>query len=159
MIQSISSQKLYKLFNFTTNTMPDCLFCKIIKGEVPSVKVYEDEHTYAFFDINPTNIGHTLVVPKEHFENIHDISEDALCQVMHTVKKIAPAIQKAVNADGLNIASNNNKAAGQIIFHAHTHIIPRFEDDGLVHWKGARNYNEGEVLEIAEKIKGLVKSN
>lgn len=132
--------------------MNDCLFCKIVAGEIPSANVYEDEHTYAFMDINPTNIGHTLVVPKKHFENIHDISEEALHQVMNTVRKLADPVKKAVGADALNIIQNNGREAGQIVFHSHTHIIPRFADDGFRHWKGSRDYEEGEMEKVAEKI-------
>ena len=132
--------------------MNDCLFCKIIAGQIPSTKVYEDEHTYAFLDINPTNIGHTLVVPKEHFENIFDISDEALTHVTRTVKKLSGPIQKAVGADAINIISNNGRAAGQIIFHSHTHIVPRFETDGFRHWQGKRKYETGEEKKVAEKI-------
>lgn len=130
----------------------DCLFCKIIAGDIPSAKVYEDEHTYAFLDIFPTNIGHTLVVPKDHHENIHDIPEETLGHVMNTVKKLSSAVKKGVSADGINILMNNDTAAGQIIFHAHIHIVPRFADDGFKHWQGKRQYEDGEDTEVAEKI-------
>lgn len=130
----------------------DCLFCNIIKGAEPASKIYEDEHTYAFLDINPTNPGHALVVPKEHAVNIYDISDDALCSVMKTAKKLAPVIKKAVGADGVNIMMNNERAAGQIIDHAHVHIVPRFNDDGFRHWKGV-SYKEGEIEQMAEKIR------
>jgi histidine triad (HIT) family protein len=132
--------------------MTDCLFCKIIAGEIPSSKAYEDAHTYAFLDINPTNVGHTLVVPKEHYDNIFDISDEALAHVMSTVKKLSPAIQKAVGADAVNIMQNNGQAAGQIVFHSHTHIVPRFAEDGFRHWPCKRKYNEGEMNEVVGKI-------
>ena len=133
--------------------MHDCLFCKIIAGEIPSTKVYEDEHTLAFLDINPTNIGHTLVVPKEHYENIFDISEDALSHVFHTVKRLSPAIQRAMDADAINVIQNNGRAAGQLVFHSHTPIVPRFDDDGFRHWPCNRTYDEGEMDTVAAKIK------
>jgi histidine triad (HIT) family protein len=134
----------------------DCLFCKIVAKEIPSSMVYEDQYTYAFLDINPTNIGHTLVVPKTHCENINDIPEEDLHRIMSTVKQITPAIQKAVGADGINIIMNNGRAAGQIIFHSHTHIVPRFQGDGFLHWKGTIHYKEGDLeeQEIAKKIRG-----
>ena len=130
----------------------NCLFCNIIQGAEPSSKIYEDENTNAFLDIFPTNPGHTLVVPKEHSLNIYDISEDALCEVMKIVKKLAPIIKKAVEADGVNIIMNNDRAAGQIIDHAHVHIVPRIDDDGFRHWKGTL-YKEGEMEQVAEKIR------
>jgi histidine triad (HIT) family protein len=138
--------------------MNDCLFCKIVAGEIPSSKVYEDEHTYAFLDINPTNIGHTLVIPKKHYENIYDLPQEDLHYVMSTVKKLALPIQTALKADGVNVIQNNGSAAGQIIFHSHTHIIPRFENDGFRHWPCERMYDDGEMDAVAEKIKNIYKN-
>ena len=125
----------------------DCLFCKIISGEIPSAKIYEDENIFAFLDINPTNIGHTLVIPKKHSKNIFDIEEKDLHSVMTGVQKISHAIRDAVNADGINVMNNNEPSAGQIIFHTHFHIVPRFSEDGFRHWKGKRKYNDGEMEE------------
>lgn len=133
--------------------MKDCLFCKIIAGEIPSHKVYEDENTFVFLDINPTNIGHTLVVPKKHSRNIFDIEKDDLDNVFQTSQKIAKAIKKSLKTDGINIISNNELAAGQLVFHTHIHIIPRLANDGFKHWKGKREYKEGEANSIANKIK------
>lgn len=116
-------------------TPEDCLFCKIAEGKIPSEKIYEDEHTFAFLDINPINPGHTLVIPKHHAENIMTIKKEDLAAVMETVRHLAPIIQRAVNADGINIGINNGSAAGQIIFHAHVHVMPRFEGDGHEHWQ------------------------
>jgi histidine triad (HIT) family protein len=116
-------------------TPEDCLFCKIANGTIPSEKVYEDEHTFAFLDINPINIGHTLVIPKRHAENIMTIRKEELAAVMETVRMLAPVIQRAVDADGINIGINNGSAAGQVIFHTHVHIMPRFEGDGHEHWQ------------------------
>ncbi|MCK5027482.1 MAG: HIT domain-containing protein [Candidatus Pacebacteria bacterium] len=132
--------------------MENCLFCNIIEGNVPSTKVYEDEHVYAFLDINPINVGHTLVIPKEHCADIHDIPEDTLQHIMSVVKKLSTAIKKSTELDGINISMNNGKAAGQIIFHSHIHIIPRFEKDGFEPWKSKREYKEGEAAKIAERI-------
>lgn len=132
--------------------MKDCLFCKIIKGEIPSYKVYEDENTFAFLDINPNNIGHTLVVPKKHSRNILDIEKDDLCAVYETSKIIAKAIMKGLKVDGINIISNNEPAAGQLVFHSHVHIVPRLETDGFRHWQGKIKFNEGENIETAKII-------
>ncbi len=116
----------------------DCLFCKIASGTIPSEKVYEDDHTFAFLDINPINKGHTLVIPKHHAENIMTIRKDDLAAVMETVRMLAPVIQRAVSADGINIGINNGSAAGQVIFHAHVHVMPRFDGDGHEHWQGKK---------------------
>ena len=128
------------------------LFEKIIRGELPSEKVYEDERTVAFLDINPTNPGHTLVVPRHYSKNIHDIPEEDWVAVMKTARLLAPAIQKAVGADGVNVIMNNESAAGQLVFHSHVHIVPRFKDDGFRHWKGSP-YKDGEMSKIGEKIR------
>jgi len=132
--------------------MNDDLFLKIVKGEIPSHKIYEDEYTFAFLDIAPNNHGHTLVIPKERFKDIYDIPEETLCRVMNAVKKVSVAVKKATNADGINIAMNNEPAAGQIVLHAHIHVIPRFKDDGYKHW-GKKEYKEGEAEKVAEKIR------
>lgn len=129
------------------------IFTKIINGEIPSNKVYEDEHTFAFLDADPVNPGHTLVIPKEEHKDIYEIPEAAFQHVMNTVRKLAPIIKEAVSADGINIAQNNEPAAGQEIFHLHVHIMPRFSGDGFTHWQGAENYHEGDKgTEIAQKI-------
>lgn len=135
--------------------MTDCLFCKIIAGEIPSTKVYEDDTVFAFLDIHPVNIGHTLVIPKVHHTNLYDTPDETLTHMMTVVKKLSIAIKSALNADGINIEMNNDPVAGQIIFHTHLHIVPRFEGDGFKHWHGARNYNEREAEEIAQKIFGM----
>lgn len=130
----------------------NCIFCKIINGEIPSHKVYEDEDTFAFLDINPVNTGHTLLVPKKHSQNIFDIETETLQKITPILKKLSLSIKEAVGADGINIISNNGGAAGQLVFHLHLHIIPRFSDDGLKHWHG-KNYSKEEMSETAEKIK------
>lgn len=115
-------------------------------------KVYEDAHVLAFLDIHPNNIGHTLVIPKEHFENLYTTPDEILSKLASVVKKVSLAIKKATNADGINIHMNNETAAGQVIFHTHIHIIPRFKDDGFTHWRGLRDYSNAELEEIAQKI-------
>ena len=132
--------------------MLDDIFLKIIAGEIPAHKVYEDEYTYAFLDATPNNPGHTLVIPKERYKDIYEIPEEVLSHVMNTVKKVAIAVKKATNADGINIGMNNEPAAGQLVFHAHIHVIPRFKDDGLKHW-GKKEYKEGEAEKVAESIR------
>ena len=130
----------------------DCIFCKIIKDEVPSLKVYEDKNILAFLDIAPANAGHTLVITKEHFDAFADLPNEAIIDLMIKIKNFAPKIAKAVGAEAFNIGINNGKTAGQIISHAHIHIIPRFEKDGLKHWPG-RKYEEKVMNALAEKIR------
>ena len=131
--------------------MDDCLFCKIIKGEIPSTKLYEDEDIYSFLDINPVSKGHTLVIPKRHCTTFLDVPDDLIPKLMRTVKKMAVAVTKAVKAGGFNLQLNNNRVAGQIIDHVHFHIVPRHEGDRLKHWEG-KNYVKGEADKVKEKI-------
>lgn len=136
--------------------MTDCLFCKIVAGEIPCTKVYEDDTVFAFLDIRPVNIGHTLIVPKAHHANLYETEDAALAHIMVVTKKLAIAIKKALNADGINIEMNNDPVAGQIIFHTHIHIIPRFEGDGFTHWHSPRGYHEGEADEVKQKIQNAL---
>ena len=136
--------------------MQDCIFCKIIKGDIPSNKIYENDKVLAFLDIGPVNKGHTLVIPKKHCTNILDIETEDLDAVSEVVRKIAPAIKQAVDADGLTITSSNGEAAGQVVMHSHIHIIPRFEDDGLKLWPQGK-YEEGEAEKTKDKIVTFIK--
>lgn len=138
--------------------MTDCIFCKIIKGEIPCAKVYEDKFTLAFLDINPATPkgGHILILPKKHYELITDLSEEEFIHLCKTIQKISKALLKY--GQGLNIIQNNKKIAGQIIPHVHFHLIPRFEKDGVIlnYWK-THKYNDNELNAISEKIKNLLK--
>lgn len=138
--------------------MTNCLFCKIIKGEIPSIKVYENHNALAFMDIRPVNTGHVLIVSKKHFENIFDADDETLTDVAIASKKVACAVKKAVNADGINLHANNGRSAGQVIFHLHWHIIPRFENDGLRLWPH-KEMTEEKLKETAEKIKNCLTSS
>jgi histidine triad (HIT) family protein len=130
----------------------DCIFCQIVGGDIPSASLYEDEDTYAFLDANPVNMGHTLVVPKEHHRNLLDAPDDIACAVTSTAKKVGNAVMDAVDAGGVNINTNNEAPAFQDIFHYHVHVIPRFADDKYEPWQGDRDYREGEKEEIAKMI-------
>jgi len=134
----------------------DCIFCKIIKGEIPCSKIFENEKFFAFLDIGPVNRGHTLVIPKKHYKNLLDMPEDELKGYIETIQKVSKAIIKAVNADGISINMSNKPAAGQVVMHAHFHLIPRFRDDGLKLWPQGR-YKEGEAEEIKNKITNSLK--
>ena len=138
--------------------MTDCLFCKIIAGEIPSAKVYEDDNVFAFLDIHPINIGHTLVIPKTHSTNVYETPDETLAHIMTAVKRLSIVVKKATNAEGINIGINNDSAAGQLIFHTHVHVIPRFSDDEFKHWHGAREYSDGEMEEVSKEIEYVLKS-
>lgn len=135
--------------------MEDTIFSKIIRREVPADIVYEDEHTLAFLDIAPVSIGHTLVVPKKKIKNIFDADDETLAHVMHTVRLLAPAIKDTTGADGLNIHSNHESAAGQVVFHLHFHLIPRFTGDNLNMWPHQK-YDADEAQKMSEKIRSLL---
>jgi histidine triad (HIT) family protein len=112
--------------------MTSCIFCKIINGEIPSSKIYEDEHVFAFLDISQTTKGHTLIIPKKHVENIFQIDEETMSHVYQVAPKIAKALTKELGASGMNIVNNNGEIAGQTVFHYHVHLVPRYsKDDGL----------------------------
>jgi histidine triad (HIT) family protein len=133
-------------------TDQETIFSKIIRREIPAEIVYEDDAVLAFLDIAPNNPGHTLVIPKEPTRNMLTIDKKSWGQVMEVVRLLAPSIQEAVGADGINLIMNNESAAGQLVFHAHVHVIPRFADDGYKHWPG-HDYKEGEMKSVAEKIR------
>lgn len=105
----------------------DNIFAKILRGEMPSYKVYEDDDTYVMMDIMPRGDGHCLVLPKKGSRNIFDVSEESLAAVHRTVQKVARACREAFGADGMTIQQFNELAGGQVVFHLHVHVIPRFE--------------------------------
>lgn len=131
--------------------MDDCVFCKIIKGEIPCYKVYEDEKSLAFLDIKPTNPGHTLVIPKMHYKNLEEIPEEDLRGLAVVIKKIGKLLKDKLGVAGYNIVENNDPVAGQLIPHLHFHVIPRSEGDTLRNWPGF-DYKEGEAEEILKKL-------
>ena len=110
--------------------MDECLFCKIVTGEIPSQKVYEDGEYFAFLDINPRNPGHALVVPKQHYNTVMEMPDNEAGEFFKVVKKLAIAVKKGMNADGVSLGQSNERAAGQVIPHVHFHVIPRFLTEG-----------------------------
>lgn len=112
--------------------MSDCIFCQIVAGQIPSSKVYEDEEVLAFLDITQVTKGHTLVVPKKHYRNMLEMDDEAASTLFARIPKIAQQLQEKLGAKGMNIINNNEKAAGQTVFHTHVHLLPRFDaEDGL----------------------------
>jgi histidine triad (HIT) family protein len=109
----------------------DCIFCKIVAGEIPSKKIYEDEQFFAFLDIFPAGRGHSLVIPKEHHTDIHSIPADLYGQLAASAKKVADLLQGKLGAEGTTIFQMNREAGWQTVFHIHMHVIPRWSGDGL----------------------------
>ncbi|OWE74161.1 histidine triad protein [Escherichia coli] len=112
--------------------MENCIFCSIIQGDIPSSKVYEDEQVLAFLDISQTTKGHTLVIPKQHVRNLLKMTAETASHLFARIPKITRAIQSATGATAMNIINNNEALAGQTVFHAHVHLVPRYnEEDGI----------------------------
>ena len=136
----------------TSRKPTDCIFCKIIAREIPSEIVYEDDIAFCFLDAHPLNGGHTLVIPKQHHQDIYALPNDTAGHLFQTATRLARAIKKAVAADGINIGMNNEVAAGQAVFHAHIHVIPRYADDGYAMWQPTNASTKTHAV-IAEDIK------
>ena len=133
--------------------MEDCIFCKIVKGEIPSAKVYEDDKIIGFLDIAPSNKGHCLIVPKQHYETLLEIPDDDLSIIIKTTKKVAKALSLSVGNGAFNLVMNNGKVAGQLVPHAHIHLIPRFKGDRLRLSWSHKKYEGNEMKEYQDKIK------
>ena len=137
--------------------MSECIFCQITRKEAPASIVYEDEQVIAFLSKNPVNEGHTLVVPKKHWENIYEISEENAAYLFRIVKRVAHAVKDSTGAEGIRIVQNNGEAAGQVVFHLHVHVIPMALNDGFIHGKAFRDHTNSrsiDALEIdAQKIR------
>lgn len=132
--------------------MENCIFCKIIKGEIPCFKVYEDESTFAFMDVAKDVDGHLLVIPKRHVKNILDCDEQTLCSLMRTVKKVSDHCVNDCGYEGVNLLNASDESAGQSVPHFHIHIIPRKKNDGIEAWPkfdGAKQ----EIEEVWGKLK------
>lgn len=138
--------------------MEDTIFGKIIRREVPADIVFENESAIAFLDIRPIRPGHTLVVPKKASRNLLDMDNATAEAFIRAVRDVARAVRAATRADGVNIGINNEGAAGQEVFHAHAHIIPRMEGDGLQSWGAGKGYEEGESSRVAESIRDTFRS-
>ncbi|MGX7198623.1 HIT family protein [Enterococcus nangangensis] len=136
--------------------MADCLFCKIIAGEIPSAKVYEDDEVYAFLDITQVTEGHTLVVPKKHVADLFEYDAELASVVFSRLPKIAQALEKAFpEMAGLNVLNNNKELAYQSVFHSHIHLIPRYgkDDDFSIHFGNhMADYPQEKLQAVAEKI-------
>ena len=133
-------------------TDPNCIFCKIAAGTIPSIKLWEDAETLAFMDINPANDGHCLVIPKAHFATLFTLTPEAFAAAGRTVIKVANAVQAALTPDGINLLQANGPGAGQSVPHLHFHIMPRRPNDGVaLNWE----YKPGDKAEIEAIYKRL----
>jgi histidine triad (HIT) family protein len=133
-----------------------CLFCGIIAGKIPAKKVYENDHSFAFLDINPRNPGHTLVIPKKHFETMLDMPEKETGKLFESVQKVAAMVKNGTNCQGISIGQSNGQAAGQVVRHVHVHVIPRFANEGPVGLEGilpSKKIDDMSMDKIAQSIK------
>jgi|SRR3989338_7017057 len=136
--------------------MPNCIFCKIIAGEIPSEIVFQDDFAVAFLDIGPANPGHTLVVPREHSDNFSVMPDGANTQkLFEAVRRVAAAACEATGAKGHNVIINTGAVAGQIVMHTHVHVIPRFPDDGHKHW-GKMDIAPAAIAKTAAEMRKLL---
>ena len=135
---------------------PDCLFCKIVAGDIPCAKVFESASCIAFLDIAPVNHGHALVLPKGHYPTLMDIPSELGNDLTDALSRVGRAVMEATGAEGLNLMQNNFRAAGQLVDHVHFHLIPRHGDDGLSLWPQAGYDNPDEMSGLAKTIAGLI---
>ncbi len=133
---------------------PDCIFCKVLDGEIPSQKVYEDHHTLAVLDINPWTRGHAVVFPKRHAKNLYEIDDDELAHVAVAAKRLALKMRDTLHPDGVNLLQSNEPAAWQTIFHLHVHVIPRYADDPLQLPTRPQPAEPEQLAEVAKEING-----
>jgi histidine triad (HIT) family protein len=135
--------------------MSDCIFCKIVKGEIPSAKVFENEHVVAFLDLSQVTKGHTLIIPKVHKENLFELTPEIAKNIFEVAPTIANALKETYNPIGLNVVNNNGEKAGQSVFHFHMHLIPRYgEGDGFgAVWKNNQSdYTSLDLQQMAADI-------
>jgi len=138
--------------------MDNCIFCKIVKGVIPCAKVFEDERTLSFMDINPISKGHLLVIPKQHAENIWEIAEEDLIAIHRTAKKVAHALAKSIHPEGIACLQLNGAAVGQVVMHYHLHLVPRVAGAAplpVSHWE-LKPGNMDEIRQLAETIKSAI---
>ena len=131
----------------------DCVFCKIVEGQIPSTTIFEDNDFKVILDISPANLGHSLVICKHHYENLIEMPEDLVGKGFIVAKKVAKAIKEATNCDGINILQINGVVSDQTVFHFHIHIIPRLEKDSVKIDFGDFKTESEKIIEIGEKIK------
>ena len=137
-------------------TKDDCIFCKLANGVFPTNSIYEDEKFNVILDVSPANRGHALILPKQHFDNIFEIDDETASKIMPLAKKIATAVKKVTECDGVNVQQNNGTAAGQSVFHLHVHIIPRFDDDKFKLVWDPKSFSDEELAATAEELRAEI---
>jgi histidine triad (HIT) family protein len=130
----------------------DCIFCKLANGDIPTNTIYEDNDFRVFLDAAPATKGHCLIVPKEHFDNLEELSDDVASKVFPLAKKMMKLLKEKLGWDGFNVVQNNGEIAGQTVFHFHTHLIPRYIDDGQNLNMKPSSPKEGELEEVLNLI-------
>ncbi len=141
-------------------TDPTCIFCRIVRGEIPCEKIYEDDAVLAFMDIGPIIKGHALIIPKAHYERIIDVPPDLLGRVIAVTQRVARALFDGLGADGVNIHQTNGAVAGQTVPHVHFHAIPRFEGDGHSwNWRAGAYADRAEMAGLAGRLRDALKSS
>jgi len=136
--------------------MSDCIFCKIVKGEIPCYKIAETENVLAFLDVMPISRGHLLVIPKKHVELIYDADPEIMAEVMSTAVKISATAKKVLKCDGMNLLLNTEKCAGQIVPHVHLHLIPRYSNDSI-NWPWPQgSLDENSAAQLVENLKRIM---
>jgi histidine triad (HIT) family protein len=133
---------------------PDCLFCKIVVGEIPSHRIDEDDKTLAFLDINPWTRGHALVIPKTHSRNLYDVEPADLAAMHATAQRVARRMRDRLASEGVNILQSSEPVAMQTVFHTHVHVIPRYSDDGLRLPAHPQPAEHEELAQLAEELSG-----
>jgi histidine triad (HIT) family protein len=132
----------------------DCIFCKVLSGEIPSERIYEDDHAIAVMDINPWTRGHAVVFPRKHAENLFEIEDGELEHVAVAAKRVATKMRDTLDCDGINLLQSNGRAAWQTIFHLHIHVIPRYDGDPLQLPVRPEPATPEELAEVAKEIRG-----
>ncbi|MGQ9688196.1 MAG: HIT family protein [Desulfobaccales bacterium] len=132
--------------------MPECIFCRIAAGQAPATRIFETDKVLAFLDIAPVHYGHTLVIPKQHYETLLDLPDDLWLEMGQVSRRVAQALQEVMFARGFNVMMNNFDAAGQVVFHAHVHIVPRFLSDGL-HLFPQGRYLPGDMEKVGQQLR------
>jgi histidine triad (HIT) family protein len=134
-------------------TGANCIFCKIMSGQIPSIRIWETERVIAFLDVLPVHHGHALVVPKIHYDNLLDLPDDLWLEMGQVGRKVAKAFQQVFRVDGFNLVMNNYAAGGQTVFHAHIHVLPRYADDGLhIIPEEKERYQGEEMAQIGSRL-------
>lgn len=131
----------------------NCIFCKIANGEIPSYTLYEDDDFKVIFDIAPATKGHAIIIPKEHYKNLFELSDDIASKALVVAKKVATKLCEHLNCDGFNLLQNNEEVAGQTVFHFHIHLIPRYVDDTVAFKTNPGSIDADFAKELSDKIR------